>query len=307
MNRNWRVDAGAVSVAVKEVRDVSANQTLLQHRVTAALAAAGLPVPTPLTTPGGQTLLHVDGEVFTAVSWVEGEHVPGTRWSFQQCRQVGELLGRIHAGLARALPEGVGSIRHQVPTPVDARAGFDRYQVLIEERPQLDDFDRLALAQLDARRELLESVSHLRPDDSADLQPAGYVHGDFHQLNLLWRGGRVVAVLDWDRMGRCRRAYAYELIRSITLIFTSTDTGVVDTERAAVFTAAYRGVIAITDEQILHTLRRLWWERIGDLWQLNWHYMRHNNSCDHLFGSACALLKWWSTHLVLMEQTLTSR
>lgn len=306
MNRNWRVDVGAVSFAVKEVLDVSADQALFQHRATAVLAAAGLPVPAPLSTADGQTLLHLGEAVFAAVAWVDGEHLPGTRWSLAQCHQVGELLGRIHAGLAQALPEGVGAIQHRVPEGAKAKAGIDRYQALIGERPHLDDFDRLARTQLDARRELLESVGHLRPDDSADLEPAGYVHGDFHALNLLWRDGQVVAVLDWDRMGR-RRAYAYELARSVTLIFSDATTGVVDVQRAAAFVAAYRAIVPVSDEQVLHAVRRLWWERVCDLWQLNWHYERHDTSCDHLFISAGAMLEWWSTHLGLMEQTFTSR
>ncbi|MFD8560559.1 phosphotransferase enzyme family protein [Streptosporangium canum] len=306
MNRNWRVDIGAVSVAVKEVLDVSADQALFQHRATAVLAAAGLPVPAPLSTAAGQTLLHLGEAVFSAVAWVDGEHLPGTQWSLAQCRQVGELLGRIHAGLAQALPEGVGAIQHRVPEEAKAKAGIDRYQALIGARPHLDDFDRFARTQLDARRELLESVGHLRPDDSADLEPAGYVHGDFHALNLLWQGGQVAAVLDWDRMGR-RRAYAYELARSVTLIFSDATTGVVDVQRAAAFVAAYRAVVPVGDEQVVAAVRRLWWERVCDLWQLNWHYERHDTSCDHLFISASAMLEWWSTHLELMEQAFTSR
>jgi Ser/Thr protein kinase RdoA (MazF antagonist) len=104
---------------------------------------------------------------------------------------------------------------------------------------------------------VLDDVSALRPDDSIHLEPAGYGHGDFHHLNLLWRDGQVVAVLDWDRMGR-RRAYAHELARSAMLLFS--ETSVLDTKRAAAFTSAYRGVVSLTDEQVLCAVRRLWWE-----------------------------------------------
>jgi homoserine kinase type II len=104
MNRNWRVDTNAGRVAVKEILDVSADHALFQHRATATLAGAGLPVPAPLTTTGGQTLLHLNNAVYAVVPWVDGEHIPGAWWSMQQCRQVGELLGRVHTGLAAALP-----------------------------------------------------------------------------------------------------------------------------------------------------------------------------------------------------------
>ncbi|MFG1876480.1 hypothetical protein ACGFIV_16730 [Sphaerisporangium sp. NPDC049003] len=44
-----------------------------------------------------------------------------------------------------------------------------------------------------------------------------------------------------------------------------------------------------------------------DPWQLNWHYVRHDTSCDHLFASDCTLLEWWTGHLELVEQALTTR
>jgi hypothetical protein len=47
-----------------------------------------------------------------------------------QCREAGELLGRIHLGPAEAFPEGVGPIRCTVPAPATVKTDIDPYQVL---------------------------------------------------------------------------------------------------------------------------------------------------------------------------------
>lgn len=273
MNRNWRVDTTGGTYAVKEVLDVAAGQVAFQHAAVAALADAGLPVAVPLATPQGDTLAAVNGGYVSVTPWVEGEHVPGRRWSHRRCRQVGALLGRIHRGLGVAVPAGVGRVRPKVPEAAAAKAAIDGYLGLIAERSVVDDFDTFARARLVERRELLENLAHLRPDDTAKLS-GGYVHGDFQELNLLFDpDGEVAAVLDWDRIGV--RAYGYELARSATLIFGGADTtidadtcGVLDVERVAAFVAGYRSVVEIGDDQIVAAVRRLWWERVCDLWQI---------------------------------------
>ncbi|MBG0818658.1 phosphotransferase [Planomonospora sp. ID82291] len=304
MNRNWHLETAAGSVAVKEITDADAGQTVFQHRVTAALADAGLPVPRPRRTADGRSVLALDGRLFSVVAWVDGQHLPSRAWSRGQCQDAGVLLGRSHRALAVILPDGLGPVRHRLPQVADAQADIDRYQALIGDLRPGDAFDRLACAQLDARRALLERLGHLRPDDNADLEPAGYVHGDFHDLNLLWDdGGQVVAVVDWDRLGR--RAYAYELARAAILMFAA-PSGVLDTARVAAFAAAYRTAVTITDEQVLSAVRSLWWDQMGDLWHLRRHYLRSDSSCDHLLAPSGALLKWWSHHLDRVEQAFTT-
>ncbi|MEU9835919.1 phosphotransferase [Streptosporangium sp. NPDC048047] len=301
MNGTWRLDTTSGSVAVKEITDADAAQSAFQHRVTAALAEAGLPVPRPRLTTDGRSVLILQGRLFSVVPWVRGRHLPGRSWSVKQCRCAGTLLGRIHLSLAATLPDGLAPIRPRLPHLAEAQTDLDRYEALVRGRAPQDAFDRLACAHLDARRALLERFGHLRPDDSAELEPAGYVHGDFHHLNVLWDdgGGQVTAVVDWDRLGR--RAYAYELARAAAVMFAA-PSGALDVTRVAAFASAYRTVVAVTDEQVVSAVRCLWWDQLCDLWHLRRHYARSDTSCDHLFASSCALLQWWSNHLNVVEQ-----
>lgn len=313
MNRNWRVDTMVGTYAVKEILDASADQAAFQHRAVTALAKTGLPVAVPLATREGETLARVNSALFSVTAWVEGRHVPGRLWSLRRCRHVGGLLGRIHQGLGEALPKGVGPVRPKVPESAAPKAAIDRYLGLIAERPALEDFDVFVRARLVERRELLENMAHLRPDDTAELS-GGYVHGDFQDLNLLFASGadgEVAAVLDWDRIRT--RAYGYELARSATLIFGGASTevavgggGALDVGRVAAFAAGYRSVMRLSDDQVVAAVRRLWWERVCDLWQLQWRYERGDTSCDHLFASSSTLLAWWSARVDRVDQAFIS-
>jgi hypothetical protein len=40
----------------------------------------------------------------------------------------------------------------------------------------------------------------------------------------------------------------------------------------AQFAAGYRGTVLITDEALADAMYRLWWKRLTDFWQLDFHY-----------------------------------
>jgi homoserine kinase type II len=302
MNRNWRVATSAGVVAVKQILDIDAERARRQHRAVAELAASGFPVPAPLHTPAGETVLdHGDG-LFAVLPWVTGAHCHPVGLGLADCAALGTLLASLHAGLARVMPVTPSTVTMPVPEPAKAKDRVDRYLGLIDEGVSLDDFDRHARARLVERRDLLEQFAYLRPAE-VPVGPVGWTHGDFHELNLLWNRGRVAAVLDWDRLGP--RPLAAEVVRSGTLMFGHGDHRGLDLERVAAFAAGYRAEVWIDDEQLADAARRLWWERLCDFWQLKWHYERGDRSCDHLFVSASALVAWWTDHLDLVTRAFT--
>jgi hypothetical protein len=77
--------------------------------------------------------------------------------------------------------------------PRRARAAIDRYAAIIAGKAVRDDFDGYAVGQLAERRALLEAVWHEMPGADAWWEPAGWAHGDFHDLNVLWHGGTIAA------------------------------------------------------------------------------------------------------------------
>jgi len=305
MNRNWQVATPAGMVAVKQVADAGADAVRDQHAAVTALARAGLPVPTPVAGPGGVTLLEHPAGLFAVLPWTAGAHRSGLSLSHAECQMLGALLGRLHVALAGALSPPDAEVTPQATKAAAARERIGRYLDLAGSTQPPDDFDRLAMRRLRQRAGLLEDLAHLRPGDQVLAGPAGWTHGDFHDLQVLWHDGQVSAVLDWDRLGV--RPLAAEVVRSGTLLFGYGDSRGLDVGRVAAFTCGYREVVPLADGDLRDAVHRLWWERLCDCWQLKWHYERGDRSCDHLFASASALLEWWCGHRSEVSGAFTSR
>jgi Ser/Thr protein kinase RdoA (MazF antagonist) len=305
MNRNWQVVTPAGTVAVKQVADASAGAVCVQHAAVTAMARAGLPVPAPFAGPGGVTLLEHTAGLFAVSPWAPGAHRGGLSLSPGECQVLGALLGRLHRALGGALSPAPGKATVQVTEVAAARERIGRYLDLAGSPQVSGDFDRLAMRRLRERIGLLEDLAHLRPAGQVPAGPAGWTHGDFHDLQVLWHDGQVSAVLDWDRLGV--RPLAAEVVRSGTLLFGYGDSRGLDTGRVAAFTCGYREVVPLADADLADAAHRLWWERLCDCWQLKWHYDRGDCSCDHLFASASALLEWWCGHRSEVSGAFTSR
>lgn len=305
MNRNWQVVTPTGTVAVKQVTDASADAVRVQHAAVTALSSVGLPVPAPVVGPGGVTLLEHPAGLFAILPWAAGAHRSGLSLSHSECQVLGALLGRLHRALGGELSPAQVEATVQVTEVAAARERIGRYLELAGSPQAPDDFDRLAMRRLRQRAGLLEDLAHLRPVGRVPAGPAGWTHGDFHDLQVLWHDGQVSAVLDWDRLGV--RPLAAEVVRSGTLLFGYGDSRGLDTGRVAAFTCGYRGVVPLADAALADAVHRLWWERLCDCWQLKWHYERGDRSCDHLFASASALLEWWCGHRSEVSGAFTSR
>jgi homoserine kinase type II len=306
MNRNWAVGtSGGERVFVKQVLDVGREQAVRQHAATRALAALGFPAAAPLALPGGGTLHDLDGGQYAVYRWVEGTHVPGTQMTAGQAAEFGGVLAGLHRGLARVMEPAVPAVRMKVADPGKAESAISAYTALIDGKDVRDEFDRYVAGQLRERQALLDAVRGDMPDPDVPWAPVGWVHGDFHDLNVLWDGERVAAVLDFDRVAV--RPYAFELVRSATLTFCHGDERGLAIDLVAAFASGYRAVLPLTADQVAFAANRLWWERACDFWQLKRHYSAGDDSCDHLFRSASALLWWWTDHRDLVADILTSR
>jgi aminoglycoside phosphotransferase (APT) family kinase protein len=189
-----------------------------------------------------------------------------------------------------------------VTAPERALQKADRLTAAVLARGAGDAFDAVAKHFLEQRSALLAEHSHLRPQSDAPVGPHGWTHGDFQYRNLLWADGDLAAVLDWDRLGV--RSYAEEVVRTAQVQFGVE--GVFDLERVSAFVRGYRSVISLDRAALVDGARRLWWKRMTDFWQLEFHYDRHDHSCDDLFIADEALLHWWTQRLRVVEEAFTA-
>ncbi|AXK37034.1 aminoglycoside phosphotransferase [Streptomyces armeniacus] len=271
-----------------------------RHRATARLEELGLPAVPPVADGEGRTVTVVDDRCYALHPWIEGRHWHGDELTAAQCKRLGSLLGQVHTRLAEVLP-AYGTGPRQAPESADPAETESLIGELLERvraRPHRDGFDELAEHRLQERRVMLRTYGGSRPD--AGTAPAtGWVHGDFHPLNLLYRAlepGRPsepVAIVDWDRLDVQPRAE--EAVRGAAIFFVRPD-GTMDLAKVRAYARAYRCCATASAAELGAAVHRVWWERLNDFWMLRWRYQLRDGRADPQFPAAAALVVWWTRH-----------
>ncbi|MGW0942637.1 phosphotransferase [Streptomyces sp. NPDC002623] len=264
-----------------------------QHRATARLADLGVPVAPPLPGHDGRTVAVVGGHAYALHPWIDGRHRHGAQLTPGQCGRLGALLGVVHAGLEHVMPSGgaepvLPAHERERTTPADTFTLIDDLLARVRRHRPADSFDELARHRLLERRTLLERHADRRPPHSG---PVGWVHGDFHPFNLLYRGDAPAAIVDWDRLGVQPRAE--EAVRAAAIFFVRPD-GALDLPRTRAYARAYRRTADASPSELAAAVHRVWWERLNDFWMLRWHYERGDTRADSQFPAASALAVWWT-------------
>jgi aminoglycoside phosphotransferase (APT) family kinase protein len=147
-----------------------------QGRIMAAAGAAGLPVPRVLDYSSEPV---IDGRAFVLMDWVAGE--PWDRSGLSH-REVGgaaaDLAGRI--GQIDVAASGIAD-----ESPLSPAEEVHRWAALLPRSPEWLQAPGTRMSD-----QLIATAP--RPDR------IGLIHGDFHYGNLMFRDGRVVAVVDWE-------------------------------------------------------------------------------------------------------------
>jgi len=291
INRNWRVDTAAGAYAVKELRDPIATGVHEQHRTVKLLIGRGVPVPQPLERAGGDPVCALDGAEFTVSVWAPGHHLGGKAMSLAQATAFGDLLGVIHVALTDVLGPGVPGPGIPVADPGQALTYVELLIEAIGRKPEKDEIDEVALANLTLRRKLLTDPAMSAPA-ARDLGPHGYIHGDFHHNNVLWDEGEISAVVDWDRIRV--HSLASELIRTCLLAFGGR--GGIDLPRLAAFVRGYRMRRPLTGAELADAESRMWWWWLNGFWPLDQRYDHGVTTFDHLYVHNASTFAWWTEH-----------
>ncbi|MEU0659930.1 phosphotransferase [Streptomyces lavendulocolor] len=290
LNRGYRLSTTHGAYFLKQHLDApTADRATIvrQHRATQRLHALGVPVAPPLPDAEGETVAEIDGRCYALHPWVDGRHRAGAQLSEAGSRRLGALLGLVHTCLEQVM-EPHGGHRHHSADPEDTFRLIDRLLVLARARRPRDAFDELAEHRLLERRRLLADHAHRRPPPAS---AGGWVHGDFHPLNLLYRGAEPAAIIDWDRLGVQPRAE--EAVRAAAIFFVQ-PAGGLELEKVRAYARAYRRAAGADPAELAAAVHRVWWERLNDFWILRWRYQLHDGRADPQFPAASALAVWWT-------------
>ncbi|EPD56137.1 phosphotransferase [Streptomyces sp. HGB0020] len=260
-----------------------------QHRATQRLADLGVPVAPPLPGRDGRTVAVIGGHAYALHPWIEGRHRHGGQLTTVQCGRLGALLGVVHASLERVMPAHARARTEPVAAdPADTFTLIDDLLGRVRRHRPADSFDELARHRLLERRTLLEQHADGRPARGSSV---GWVHGDFHPFNLLYRGDAPAAIVDWDRLGL--RPRAEEAVRAAAIFFVR-PAGTLDLPKVRAYARAYRRTAGATPSELAAAVHRVWWERLNDFWMLRWHYERGDTRADPQFPATSALAVWWT-------------
>ena len=209
---------------------------------------------------------------------------------------LGSLLADIHNGLAEVLPSVPQPLFVTTKPERCAIAEAEQLLALVDARSEPDDMDRLAAHRLRERLALIPEVAHLRPEPDA-VSSVGYVHGDFHGGNVMWSGtapgSRVTAIVDWEKtaVAPC----GDEVVSTTLVFFTDQVSGHLDLDLVRMFIAGYTASRPrFSPEELVASVRRVWWERLTDFWILAWRYHHADHRADSLFPATAALVPWWT-------------
>ncbi|MFE7413110.1 phosphotransferase [Streptomyces laurentii] len=307
LNRGYRLATTRGHYFLKQHLDApTADRDTIarQHRATERLHALGLPVAPPLPDAAGRTVAVIGGHCYALHPWIDGRHRDGAELCTAGSQRLGTLLGRVHTGLERVMgapvparrtaagsghtPETGAGAGHESARPEDTFLLIDDLLRLVRSRPARDSFDELAEHRLRERRVLLAAHAQRRPPAPA---ATGWVHGDFHPLNLLYRGAEPAAIVDWDRLDV--RPRAEEAVRAAAIFFVR-PTGELALDKVRAYARAYRCATGADGAELAAAVDRVWWERLNDFWTLRWRYQLDDRRADPLFPAVSALVVWWT-------------
>ncbi|MFE2033980.1 phosphotransferase [Streptomyces scopuliridis] len=294
LNRGYRLLTTRGTYFLKHHLDGDRDTITRQHRATQRLQALGVPVAPPVENTDGETVAVIGGHCYALHPWIDGRHRDGSQLSTVGAHHLGALLGLVHTCLERVMERVLEpdpqALAYVSPDPADTFELIDELLALARGRTRRDVFDALAEHRLMERRDLLELHAHRRPAPGAEPAP-GWVHGDFHPLNLLYRGDEPVAIIDWDRLGVQPRAE--EAVRAAAIFFVR-PTGELELPKVRAYARAYRRAVGARASELAAAVHRVWWERLNDFWILRWRYQLDDRRADPLFAAVSALAVWWT-------------
>ena len=177
------------------------------HRVQDHLRSQGLPVPDILVARSGDRWTRLHDRLVEVMPYVAGGHQADTWDEFAVSFT---MLGHLHAALASLSP---GSASDSLPAP--AHGSFADPRKALSMLAETDGAftscaDRAGYRQAAVIRRETRTLLHRLDLERATYEnnlPRSLIHADFLGTNVLLAAGRVIAILDFDRLTRRERIH----------------------------------------------------------------------------------------------------
>jgi homoserine kinase type II len=197
INSNFAVDTERGRWFVRVNEGKSESDVAWEAQLVVALAAGGVTTPAPLAVRDGRPYAALRGtsKWVSVFPWRAGRHVaPG--------EVTAEIAGAFGAALASFHRVGA-----ELPESWRRRSIYDHAHLVARYRSFQDSRDPALADAIAILRDELAAADAAR--GVRERATRGIIHGDLFRDNVLWDGGRLVAILDFEQASG--GSFAYDL------------------------------------------------------------------------------------------------
>jgi homoserine kinase type II len=162
------------------------------------LRKQGFPCPQPLADRKGRSYREIAGKCVSLYRYIDGKVLDVARLTTERLELVGRLLAELH------------TLGKQYKKGIENRFSYDRVaEMYANARDRLPPYFKRIVRTLD------DEVDYLRHYLDTKL-PRGIIHGDLFVDNLLFKGDKLVAMLDFEAAARGR--YVFDLATAVNAL-----------------------------------------------------------------------------------------
>lgn len=276
LNLNFKVPTDQGLILARRYRaELDRDHIQREHEVTRWVADRGIPAIAPRAHPDGETVVNLDGRLWSLFLWVDA-HVP-TRGAMTP--GAAHAVGAIHGQIQRALaehPESTGSTLKALSGRVawDTAASIERLELLGRRASEATVPDGLVEA-MSFQRQVLETEAP-RPFAEFEWLPCQLLHGDFHDQQVLLNADETVAgIVDWELTQVASRVW--ELLRSLAF------SRVLETDLLEHYVRGFSRYVSLAEDECRAGVEFWWQNRLHGSWVYGAYLFDGNERVVELF------------------------
>ena len=268
------------------------------HSAKKYFADGGIPVILPVINKKQETFFLNDG-YYALFPFIEDKQLERGSLTDTATVSLGEMLGKIHLlGKESTLP-----IKERFK-PWDKEKSLDKIEAIgleIKKKTMLNDFDKLALDNIQLKKNLILKNSIVYED--LDLPSDHLIHGDYLDQNVFFGDDDNVShVFDFEKTDYSPRMY--ELFRSMMYGFLSDEIVKEDLEKSKLYLNSYLSIYPTSKEELIKGLKLFYFKSIHAVWVESEHYLKDNDRSDVYLLSDFKRVKYLSEHYEEFEEGL---
>ncbi len=300
LSNNYIVQASGVKYFLKHYRVTVAGRVQYVHQAKQIFYKYGVPVVLPLPTKSGVTYVKLGKDAYALFPYINSKQVVnGHELNTQQIQNVARMLAHMHGLSRQRLPKvaSVGvtpwSAGYVKKLKQDFVLGANEMLAIIRAKKRKTQFDLQAERGLVLKLRLLNDMPIAF--NMRKLGKPHFLHGDFHQRNVFFNPDNTVShVFDFEKSDIQPRAF--EVVRSINIIFFSEEFNIKNFRRAHIYLSAYCNVYTIPKSEIISAVQISYYRHILSLWIEREHYKNYDFRPDKFLSGNILYLKYFHRH-----------